>query len=678
MTDQPMTEHQTDPATIAHHDDQHSTAENGAVAGVSETVLPPATAAEPRPAAQDDHPGPNGEPTSPVAPPEPDTAAGDTGTPEPVSESADTTTAPDASTETPDTDAGTPDTRAETTDTWVEAPMDLTAADEPAVEEPAVEAPAAPSAELPDTSTETPNTDAETPDTRVEAAMDLTAADEPAVDAPAVEAPTSPSAETTDTRAEATDTRADEPVDLTAAEPAGVLAAEPVAVVVVEAVAVVVPPPTVLAAVPVAAKAARPAPVAVPDHAPLVRSALADPGRWGRIDGERNVYVRTADGERLVGSWQAGEPAEGLSHFARRFDDLLTEVELIAARLASGHGDPKQSLATVRQLKESLAEAHVVGDVVGLDAKLDYLLARAEQAMGAAREAREAARGESTARKQTLVEEAERIAVEATQWKHAGDRLREILDEWKTIRGVDRKTDDALWKRFGKARDAFNRRRGSHFAEMDRQRGAAKTRKEEIVAEAEELSLSGEWGATAGRYKQLMVDWKAAGRAPKDADDVLWQRFRAAQDAFFARRSAAFTERDSELTDNARRKEELLAEAERVDPATDLEGARGHLQRLQERWDAIGHVPRERMRELEGRLRAVEERVRGAVDAQWRRSDPETEARVAQFRERVEQFEAQAAKARAAGDERRAKRADEQAAQWREWLAAAERAVADR
>ena len=57
-----------------------------------------------------------------------------------------------------------------------------------------------------------------------------------------------------------------------------------------------------------------------------------------------------------------------------------------------------------------------------------------------------------------------------------------------------------------------------------------------------------------------MTEWKAAGRAPKDADDALWQAFRAAQDKFFSRRSAVFNERDAELTDNARRKEELLAE----------------------------------------------------------------------------------------------------------------------
>jgi hypothetical protein len=282
------------------------------------------------------------------------------------------------------------------------------------------------------------------------------------------------------------------------------------------------------------------------------------------------------------------------------------------------------------------------------------------------------------ARKQELVAEVEKIAEESTQWKVAGDRLRTILDEWKTIKGVDRKTDDTLWKRFSKARDTFNRRRGSHFADLDRQRATAKERKQELVRLAEEIAESDDWGPTAARYKDLMIEWKAAGRAPKEADDTLWQQFRAAQDKFFSRRSAVFNERDAELVENAKLKEQLLAEAEKIKTSGDLDAARAQLHRIQERWEAIGKVPRERIRELEGKLRTVEERVRNAADAQWRKTDPEAEARAAQFRERVEQFEAQAAKARAAGDKRRAEQAEAQAAQWREWLAAAENAVASR
>ncbi|GAA0243758.1 DUF349 domain-containing protein [Saccharothrix sp. NPDC042600] len=411
---------------------------------------------------------------------------------------------------------------------------------------------------------------------------------------------------------------------------------------------------------------------------PPVPVASDHPDRWGRVDEDGTVHVKTADGERVVGSWQAGEPAEGLAHFARRFDDIRTEVELLVTRLTSGAGDPKHALTSAKHVQESLKDAAVVGDLAALSARVEYVLVLAEQGLEAAKAAKDEARAQAGARKLALVEEAEALAAESTQWKAAGDRLRAILDEWKTIRGVDRKTDEQLWRRFSKARDAFNRRRGSHFADLDRQRGVAKNRKQELVEEAEKLVESDDWGPTAGRYKDLMVEWKAAGRAPKEADDALWQRFRAAQDAFFARRSEAFSERDAEFAANAKLKEELLAEAEHIDPSHDLEAARQQLYRIQERWDAIGKVPRERVRELEGKLRAIEEKVRGAVDAQWRRSDPEAEARVAQFRERVEQFEAQAAKARSAGDKRRAEQAEAQAKQWREWLAAAEQAVATR
>jgi hypothetical protein len=412
--------------------------------------------------------------------------------------------------------------------------------------------------------------------------------------------------------------------------------------------------------------------------APPVPPAEPTPATWGRIDEEGTVYVITPEGERAVGIWQAGTPDEGLVHYARRFDDVRTEVELLETRLASGAGDPKHALSNATQLRDGLAESALVGDLAALGARLEYVIGHAEKALAHAKQEREEARAAAVARKQELAEEAEKIAADSTQWKAAGDRLRTILDEWKTVKGVDRKTDDELWKRFSKAREGFNRRRGSHFAELDKQRASAKQRKEELIAEAEAISESDEWGDTAGRYKDLMTEWKAAGRAPKDSDEALWQRFRAAQDKFFARRSAVFSERDAEFATNASRKEELLVEAEKIDAAANLEAAKNALRKIQEQWDEIGKVPRERIRELDGRLKAVQDAVKSAEDSRWRRTDPEAQARAAQFRERVAQFESQAEKARAAGDERRAKKADEQASQWREWLQAAEAAIADR
>ncbi|MBY8860068.1 DUF349 domain-containing protein [Nocardia sp. CA2R105] len=423
------------------------------------------------------------------------------------------------------------------------------------------------------------------------------------------------------------------------------------------------------------------APGASQEHPhPVVVPTVSDPSRWGRVDEDGTAWVKTAEGERQIGSWQAGDATEGLAHFGRRFDDLATEVGLLEARLAAGT-DARKTKTAALALAESLPTAAVIGDVDGLARRLQAIAEHSDEAAAQAREEKERSRHEQTERKENLCAEAEQIANDSTQWKAAGDRLREILDEWKTIRGVDRKVDDALWRRFSKAREAFNRRRGAHFAELDRERAAAKSRKEELCVRAEELSASTDWAGTASVFRDLLTDWKAAGRAPREADDQLWRRFKSAQDVFFGARNAAASERDAEFEENATAKLELLSSFEHRIAAhleSDLDGARTELRHLQDKWDEIGKVPRERMQELEGRLRGIEKQVRDAADTQWRRSDPEAVARAAQFRERVAQFEEQAAKAQAAGRTRDADKALEQAQQWREWAEAAEGAVTRR
>ena len=401
---------------------------------------------------------------------------------------------------------------------------------------------------------------------------------------------------------------------------------------------------------------------------------MSDWTAFGRVDADGTVYVKTADGERVVGSWQAGAPEEGLAHFARRFDDLVTEVNLTEARLNSGAADAGHSLTTIRRIRASLAEAHVVGDIDALAARLDRLATVAEEKAGEAKAARDAARGEALARKQALVEEAEKLAAESTGWKTAGDRLKEILDEWKTIRGVDKKTDGELWKRFAAARDGFTRRRGAHFASLDAQRKQAQTVKEELVAEAEKIKDSTEWAATANQLKDLMNQWKSAPRASKEAEQKLWERFRAAQDDFFTRRSEVFSARDNEQRANLERKQALLGEAEALDVDGDPKGAQAKLREIQAQWHEAGRVPREAAAGLERRLRAIDEKVREVMDSAWRRTTKEDNPLLAQMRVQVAEAEERLARAQAAGDARRIKEAEQALASKRQFLQLAEQA----
>ncbi|MBZ4623156.1 DUF349 domain-containing protein, partial [Mycobacterium avium] len=384
------------------------------------------------------------------------------------------------------------------------------------------------------------------------------------------------------------------------------------------------------------------------------------------------VWLISAAGERVVGSWQAGDREAAFAHFGRRFDDLATEVTLMEERLASGTGDARKIKAHASELAESLPTATVLGDIDALAARLASIAEQAEAAVAAERSRREEHRAAQTARKEALAAEAEELAANSTQWKAAGDRLRAILDEWKTITGLDRRVDDALWKRYSAAREAFNRRRGAHFAELDRERSSIRQAKERLCERAEELSGSTDWTATSAEFRKLLAEWKAAGRAAREVDDALWRRFKQAQDVFFTARNAATAEKDAELRANAAAKEALLAEAEKLDTGNH-DAARAALRAIAEKWDAIGKVPRERSAELERRLRAVEKKVREAGDAGW--SDPQAQARAEQFQARAEQYEQQARKAAAAGRTKEAEEARANAEQWRQWAQAAVEAL---
>jgi hypothetical protein len=408
-------------------------------------------------------------------------------------------------------------------------------------------------------------------------------------------------------------------------------------------------------------------------------STANDP--WGRVDDDGTVYVRTADGERVVGSWQAGTPAEALAFFERKYLALETEVSLLEQRISTTDLSPGQARATITRLLAAVADAHCVGDLDGLRGKLDAMTGLVDHRREETKAAREQARGEAQERKERIVAEAERIAAEATHWKISGERMRQLLEEWKAAPRADRAVETALWKRLSAARNAFTKRRKAYFAGLEDEREEARAKKEKLAGEAEALAASTDWGPTATAYRELMRSWKDAGRADRAAEEELWNRFKTAQDSFFAERAKVYSAKDTELREHAAAKTLLLAEAEKLLPITNAKTARSVLRGIQERWERIGGVPRDAQERLEGGLRRVEEAIRKAEDSHWRRSNPEALSRakgtVEQIRAAISQLETQLAKAQAAGDETAEKRAAEALAARREWLDEAERTLAE-
>lgn len=404
------------------------------------------------------------------------------------------------------------------------------------------------------------------------------------------------------------------------------------------------------------------------------------PSEWGRVDSDGTVFVRTAGGERVIGSWQADAPGEALAFFARRFDDLQTQVMLLEQRVAAGTTSPDAALAVAARLRETIPHAAAIGDLDGLVARLDAIDGRVDDL----RETRKKERAETVerarARKQEIAEAAEKVAG-STDWRHGSQRLRDLLDEWKALPRLDKASDDELWHRFSGARTSFTRRRKAHFAEVESSQQSARTEKEKLVAEARELSSSTDWGPTSGAMRELMNRWKRAGRASRSDDDRLWAEFRAAQDTFFAARDAANAERDAEYAENLVAKEALLAEAEALLPVRDPKTARAALRTIQDRFAAVGRVPRDAVRQVEQRMRAVESAVDAANEEAWRRSNPEARARaestVRQLRDSIASLEKERDEATKAGREKAASAAQDAIDTRATWLEQAEATLAE-
>lgn len=399
---------------------------------------------------------------------------------------------------------------------------------------------------------------------------------------------------------------------------------------------------------------------------------------WGRVAEDGTVYVRTSEGERSVGQYPEGSPEEALRFFTDRYEALAFEVGLLAKRVKSGVLSPDEAVESVKTVHGQVVGANAVGDLDSLVAQLDALSPVIETQREARRVERAQKVAESKEQKEKLVGEAERLS-DSNDWRNGANKLRDLLEQWKALPRLDRASDDALWRRFSTARTTYTRRRKAHFSVEHEKRDSARVVKERLTKEAEELAGSTDWGPTAGKFRDLMRDWKAAGPAQRDIDDALWKRFRGAQDTFFGARDAANAELDQEFAANAEVKELLLVQAEALVPVTDLEAAKRTFRDIADRWDAAGKVPRDRMKDLEGRIRKVEQAIRGVEDDQWKRSDPEKSARaddmITKLEKAIADVETDLEKARAAGNEKQVKDLEENLVSRRAFLEMARKAA---
>lgn len=386
--------------------------------------------------------------------------------------------------------------------------------------------------------------------------------------------------------------------------------------------------------------------------------------------------MREADGERAVGQFPDGTAEEALAYFERKFTELAGQVTLLEQRIKRGTA-ASDVAKTIASLKATISTANAVGDLASLEARLDALGGAVgeltEKQSAEAKAALEAALAE----REALVVEAEKLAAQdpaKAQWKQLSASLDDIFARWQKHQAegprLPKSEGNELWKRFRAARTVIESNRKTFFAELDSVHRDARAKKQELVQKAEALASQGVAGIPA--YRALLESWKLAGRAGKKFDDALWAKFKLAGDALYAAKSELDARDNEEFAANLELKLALLTEAEPLLTETDRVKAREALLSIQQRWDAIGKVPRDKVRTIEDRLRKVETAVRTLDEEHWQKSNPERIARseglASQLQDAIAKLERELAEAKAQGDERKTREAQEALDARKVWL----------
>ena len=405
---------------------------------------------------------------------------------------------------------------------------------------------------------------------------------------------------------------------------------------------------------------------------------MEEAAQFARVSEDGHVTLLDNGEEVQVGQYPDATEQEALAYFVRKYDDVVSQTMLLEQRVAAG-APAGEIQKTLDHLQDTVEARGMVGDLPTLRDRLAALQDTLDERRTADKAALEAAQAEQLAVREGIVAEAEDWAAKdphQVQWKQASARMAELFDQWKAAQKagprLGKSVEDGLWKRFRAARTTFDKHRRAFFSQLDATNAEAKSVKEKLIARAEKLSSSTDWGPTTAAYRDLMDEWKAAPRASRKEDDALWARFRGAQDTFFAARKAANDEIDREYGDNLKVKEQILAEGQKLLPFTDLKAGRAALNDLRGRWEDAGRVPRKDISRMESGFRKLEEALKQAEDEHWQKTNPETQARtssaVSQLQETIAGLEKDLEQAQAQGDQKKITQAQEALDARRQWL----------
>jgi hypothetical protein len=396
----------------------------------------------------------------------------------------------------------------------------------------------------------------------------------------------------------------------------------------------------------------------------------------GRVDEDNNVYVFDNGSERKVGQYPGVSMEEALAYFERKFAELEANVRILEQRVKS-KADAASISKAAQKLSADLVEPGAVGNIQELRDRVANISPSIEQMKRDKSEVSEKAAVQALATRRDIAAKAQELAdkdPKKTQWKAASAQMNELFEKWqqsqKDAPRISRKDSEPIWKLFSQARTKFEANKRAFFSALSAESKNVRAKKTALVTQAEALVAKG--SDSASEYRKLLDQWKLSGRSQGAQDDQLWEKFKAAGDSIYAARKEVIAKESVEFKANYEAKLLIIAEAEKLDPLANLAEAKKQLLLIQNRYEKAGKVPKDKIRETDDRMRAVEKKIKDAEQENWRKSDPaaieRTNGVLSQLEQSITKLELELKTAEAANDSSKIQIAKEALEARRSWL----------
>ncbi len=211
--------------------------------------------------------------------------------------------------------------------------------------------------------------------------------------------------------------------------------------------------------------------------------------------------------------------------------------------------------------------------------------------------------------KEAFCQEAERLA-ENENVVDAFRELQKLHEQWKEFGPVAKEFREEIWDRFKAATAVINKKYQAYF-EGQKEKFAENLQAKTALCEkveafaAQEIASSNEWNAISKKIEDIQKEWRSIGFASKKDNQKIYDRFRAACDAFYGRKRDFYSQYKDSMNENLDKKLAIIEKAEALKESKEWKKTTDLFIELQKEWKEIGAVPRKKSEQLWKRFRAA-------------------------------------------------------------------------